>query len=81
MLVSDVGAAAGAERQVHVGGFAGGRGLRLVEIRVTVEEQQPVALAAAPQRQQVAEQDRAVAAQHHREPIRAPPPDRRCRPA
>jgi hypothetical protein len=38
----------------------------LVEVGVPVEEEEPVA-AAAPQRHKVAEQDRAVAAEHHRE--------------
>ena len=54
------------ERQVHRGGLTAGIGFRLVEVGVPVDEQQPVAAASA-EGQQVAEQDRAVAAEHDRD--------------
>lgn len=57
----DIRSSAGSQRQFHRSGLAVGLGFRLVEVGVPVDEEQPVT-PAAPQRQQVAEQNRAVAA-------------------
>jgi hypothetical protein len=62
----DCRAAAGGQREVHGCRFAVRFSLRLVEVGVPVEEEKPVT-AAPPERQKRAEEDRAVAAQHHRE--------------
>ena len=57
--------AARGQREVHRRRLAVGLGLGLVEVGVTVEEEQPVA-AATLEREQAAEHDRAVAAEHDR---------------
>ena len=62
----DAGTPSGGQREVHRRRFAVGLGLGLVEVGVTVDEQQSVTTAAA-EREQVAEQDRAVATEHDRE--------------
>jgi hypothetical protein len=54
------------EREVHRSGLSASFGCWLVEVGVPIDEQQPVPAASA-QRQQVAEQDRAVAAEHDRD--------------
>jgi hypothetical protein len=54
------------ERQVHRGGLAARFGCWLVEVGVPIDEQQPVTASSA-QCEQVAEQDRAVAAEHDRD--------------
>jgi hypothetical protein len=55
-------------RPVHRRGLAVGFGFWLVEVSVPVDEQQPVT-ATTPQRQQIAENDRAVATEHDRDVV------------
>src|SRR6185503_17004149 len=55
-------AASGREREIHRRSLAARQGLRLIEIRVAVDEQQAVA-AATPQRKHAAEHDRTIAAE------------------
>lgn len=58
----DDGSPARGQSKVHRRRLAGGLGLRLVEVGVTIEEQETIP-ADAPEREQVAEQDRAVSAE------------------
>jgi hypothetical protein len=62
----DVRTPAGGQGQIHGRGLAVGLGVRLVEVGVAIDEQQPVT-PAPPQGQEAAKQNRAIPAEHERD--------------